>query len=323
MPLVVTENWSGRKLSLRPPWTASRTFVVTGTTDEGTALAAVDATDSTVKIPQLNDVHPYSSRLLCTGPAVSERKGIDYWVIQADYAIPPAGGWSGTPDDPLDQDPVITWDPIEINEPVDTDLDNRPILNSAGVPFKSPPSRPITYLRFKIERNEPYFDISKFTTYANAVNSAAITISGVSFAVQHLRCSLVMPSAPYSASIGSYVRMMYVFEAVPYLLLGAYPFQHRMADIGDEGYYSDSGTKRLAKFSNGKGETISDVRLDGSGLPLTTAYASVVKVGEGNASPVSPPVAVDTLATDTTSSAARWLYYKRVKVVDFSPLFPS
>jgi hypothetical protein len=323
MAIVVTENWSGRKLSLRPPWTASRTFVVTGTTDEGEALAAVDATDSSVKIPQLNDVHPYSSRLLCTGPAVSERKGIDYWVIQADYAIPQAGQFppiSG--DDPLAQEMTVSWEPVEISEPVDTDLDGLPILNSAGFPFKSNPSRPITYLRFKVERNEPYFDIGKFTTYANSVNESAVTISGVTFAAQHLRCSLIIPSAPYLAESASFVKMAYIFEAVPYLLLGEYPFQHRLADIGDDGWYLDGSTKRSKKFSNGKGETVSDVRLDGTGLPLVTPFPDV-KVGDNNADPVTPPQGVDKYDLDVSSDAVTWLYYKRVKVVDFSPLFPD
>jgi hypothetical protein len=277
-----------------------------------------------VKIPQLNDVHPYSSRLLCTGPAVSERKGIDYWVIQADYAIPQAGQFppiSG--DDPLAQEMTVSWEPVEISEPVDIDLDKHAILNSAGFPFKNPPSRPITYLRFKVERNEPYFDISKFTTYANSVNESAVTISGVTFAAQHLRCSLIIPSAPYLADSASFVKMAYVFEAVPYLLLGQYPFQHRLADMGDDGWYLDGSTKRSEKFSNGKGEVVSDVRLDGTGLPLSTAFANV-KVGSSNSSPTTPPVAVSPMAVDSSSSSdAVWLYYKRVKVVDFSPLFPS
>lgn len=324
MPLVVTENWSGRKLSLRPPWTASRTFVVTGTTDEGTALAAVDATDSTVKIPQLNDVHPYSSRLLCTGPAVSERKGIDYWVIQADYAIPDAGQFpSISGDDPLAQEMTVSWEPVEISEPVDTDLDGRPILNSAGKPFKSNPSRPLTYLRFKVERNEPYFDIMKFKTYANSVNEAAVTISGVTFAAQHLRCSLIIPSAPYLADSASFVKMAYIFEAVPEGLLGDYPFQHRIADEGDEGCFLNPDTSKLeyAKFTNSRKDELTNVRLNGSGIPLSTVYQDI-SVG-GGYTPQSPYKAVSPYKKDVTSDQVVWLYYKKTRVVDFSPLFPA
>lgn len=298
MSVVVTENWSGRKLSLRPPWTASRVFVVTGTTDESAALAAVDPTDSSVKVPQLNDVHPKSSRLLCTGPYVNECKSPEYWVIQADYAIPQAGEFPDISGDPLEQEMQILWESIEVNEAVDRDLGNRPIFNSAGFAFKNQVSRPMTYLAFKIERNEPYFDLSKFSTFAK----------------QHLRCSTIYPSAPYTPS-SSFVKMSYRFEVIPENLLGQYPFQHRIMDAGDDGRNANGP----AKFENSDGEVVGDVRLNGLGTPLVKHYPDFTVAG---LTPVGPPTETDVYDLETSADAV-WLIYERVKVVDFSPLFPS
>ena len=87
MPIKVTENWSGYRLSFKPPWTASREFVVTGVTTGSEALAAKDDNDSTLKIPGETDEHPESASLICDGPEIKERKGTDFWVISANYHL--------------------------------------------------------------------------------------------------------------------------------------------------------------------------------------------------------------------------------------------
>src|SRR4051812_32722077 len=135
MAIVVTENWSGRRLSERPPWTASREFVVTGTTSIVDACAATG-------VPQNQDAHDTVPALQCEGPVVKESKGIDSWVITCDssYNPPEAVG------DPLLAPTTITWAECDASEPVDYDLDGLPIVSSNTEPAKGS-SRPFGYDR--------------------------------------------------------------------------------------------------------------------------------------------------------------------------------
>jgi hypothetical protein len=330
MAIVVKENWSGQRLNLKWPWTASREFTVTGTTDPVTALEATG-------LPLRNDGHPANpARLICEGVEIKDVPGPSFFVITANYSCPESGKFDdGNEDDPLQEPARISWTKMDVTELVDRDVNGRAILNSNGSPA-DPMPLPCTMRQLIITKNFPYFDIVLADTYENAVNSTAINLSGVvTVAEQHMRCACIAPATEYEAG-ALFVPMRFVFEIYTTDVLGNYPFQYRQMDGGTEGWYSDTSTnpatKRKAKFSNGKGELLSDVvRLDGTGKPLTLMF-SAVKVGESNATPVTPPAAVQAYAREyytadgtaqgsaNASTAAVFNIWKRARIVDMTPL---
>lgn len=328
MPVVVTENWSGYRMSYKPPWNATREFVVTGVTSGSAALVAVDANDSSKKIPREKEEHPEGAALLCAGPEIKERKGTDYWVIACSYGLDD-GKIEAVGGDPLNIKPTYTWEHVEVSEQVDVDLDGRPILNTAGFPLDGA-CRPVVYKRLHVVRNEPSWNVSRSIACENAVNDAIINLgNGVQIAKQHMRCASITPDGSYTAGF-RFLPMHYIFEVIFDDSLGAYPFQHRFLDLSTQGWYSDSGTKRSARFSNGKGELMDEaVRLDGTGLPLLSAFTNV-KVGQGNAAAVVPPKEVNVYANEyykngvkqaaLSGADATILYFKRTRVVDLSVL---
>lgn len=313
MAIIVTENWSAEALSYRSPYTAVREFVVTGTTNAQEAINAPG-------IPQRNATHPYNLALRCLGPAVRQHRGLEYWVIECPYSVPEGGSTHETePDDPLNKPARISWQNIEVTEAVDRDLDGRPILYTNGAPVDPPLSRPTRFKQLRVVRNEPTWDINKSLGFENATNANPVTIGGtITVAAQHMRCVSIQPAGEYEQG-STYLAMEYLFEIIFDDSLGSKPFQHRIMDQGDDGWYDDDGTIRRGKFSDGRGEPITGVRLDGSGKPHAGSF-SHVRVGPDDAAPVSPPQAVDVMEKEVTSGAV-FLYYKKTRVVDFAGIF--
>jgi hypothetical protein len=329
MPIRVREIWSQRRLSLREPWQAMRVFNVDGAASDAAACLAQDAV-SGFRIPQYKDAHDSTTSLLCGGPAVVGRDGPTSYQVQCAYELDPraTGGAGGNP---LSKPVEITWETVEISEPVDSDLDHLPILNSAGEPLRGG-SRNITFKRLKLVKNMPYYDINLSVSYENSVNSAAMTFLGqVSIDVQHMRCAVIGPTTTYT-TVSPFVPIMFLFDVFLDDSLGKYPFQHRFLDASTVGWYTDSGTKKVAKWSDGKGNVFgSDVRLDGTGIPLPGPYSNI-KVGEDNASPVTPPKAISYYQKEIYSDAGQltplvspatqavFLYWKKARIKDLSPL---
>lgn len=310
MAILVTRRWKEDRLSLREPWSASHSFDVTGTSDPNQALAQVPF--------QLNTPLRPGSRLVCSGPSIEGHPSSEHYIIRCDFRIPETGEFREPDEDPLNDPIEVTWGPVEQELPVDTDLDGLAIVNSAG-DLKEGQTRPVTHLSLSLRKNYPYFNLDWFATWANSVNESPVTIGGLTFAAQHLYCKYPMPAAPYRVN-DPFVPVVWVFELVPNGLLGPYPFQHRFADQGSQGWWLDGSDDRKAPFttrnSDGEWEPISSpIRLNGSGQPLTSLYSSV-RVASGEV-PLTPPVAQATYQQEVTSSVV-WRYYKRVRLADFS-----
>jgi hypothetical protein len=328
--ITVRENWSARRLSLRWPWNAYREFTVAGASTEAIALTAVDPV-SGLAIPKEKDGHVANvTRILCLGPEVKECVGTDYWTIGCNYQASDTGG-TGSPDhtdDPLLEPAEIQWDHAEVSEAVDRDVIGRPILNSAGLPFEAQPSRDTPFKKFTIVKNFPFFDLTLCATYDNTVNSAAISLGmGISAAEQHLRCVSIIPAAPYRAT-ATFVPVAFSFELVALNTLGLYPFQHRIMDVGREGWTSGGKHKPFSVLNDdtGKFDPIdSPIRLNGTGVPIIPLFANV-KVGDAGSTPAAPITQTNTYQKETTlisgstNTAAVFLYFQKTRVVDMSPL---
>jgi hypothetical protein len=313
MAIEVTERWSGYRLSLRPPWKATRVFDVSGTNDPVAALAATD-TSTGLTIPQEGETGP--SDLPCQGPEITERKSPGFFVITCTYGE--AGGGTVDPRRPNE----YQWQTVEVNEPVSADIDGRPIWNSAADPFEGA-YRTITFKRLTATRYEPFFDITRSNTFENACNSAAVSLgAGISIDVQKMRCVSIQPASSYTI-LDLRIPISYTFDIIFDDSLGPYPFQHRFPNVGVNGWYDDSGTKRKAQFTDGKarqGNTMqTPVPLDATGIPLSTNWGFVKLTPENKTAVASPRVVVPYLSRTLPTGESEW-FYKRTRLVNFAGL---
>ena len=74
---------------------------------------------------------------------------------------------------PLDRPADIEWGGIDLTETVSTDINDLPIVNSAGDYYDPLPERPIRGSGVVITRNEAANPATVVTTYSNTTNSAA------------------------------------------------------------------------------------------------------------------------------------------------------
>ena len=284
---------------------------MTGTTD---AVAALTADDGTTAVPQADAGHPGNGRLKCLGPEVKERKGPDYWVIGCEYEIPNAGNATVGTTDPLLEKPFVEWRPLTTSEPVDTDLDGRPIANAAGDLFQGA-TRSVRGFSFTVTRNEPFFDILKSETWSNTVNSVDMMISGVLFPANTLLLASIAPTGRYQFG-AKYVNIGYDFERLP--LINKHPFQHRYLNVGDQGWYTSGSGPSKGKFVNEGGDVISSVKLALDGTPLSPSGEAIYVGGGGTRSAaIATPTATTQFSTEALPSNGGWaLYFKRVRVAD-------
>lgn len=315
MPVEVTEKGSGQRMSLRPPWTAQREFEVSGVTTAEEALAAIDPRTG-LAIPQRTVPYSPGSLLQCEGPEVAGvTEGGTFWTIRCQYTL---NAITNGDEHPLNQPTKFRWETVETSEPVDRDLDGRPFMNAAGSLFQ-PASRPITYKRLYARRFEPAYDVAKAAAYENAVNEKAFTLRGLPIKAQHMRCCAILPNQEYDEN-SPYIEIVYVLEIVLDDALGDYPFQHVFLNAGTEGWWSDSGTTRAGKFTNGKGEEIGrPVRLAASGI-LHATESNTIKVGPNNASPAANPNAVSVYKYITDLTNGDRMVFKRVRLANLSAL---
>ncbi|GAF73804.1 unnamed protein product, partial [marine sediment metagenome] len=112
-------------------------------------------------IPQLWDAYPNET-----------------WTYVSDVSVKPASGpthfkaivtYVSTPD-PLNEDPEITWSFAVSNEPVDRDIDGKPLVNSAGESFDPPITKDANDIVLHIVRNEAGFNSIVADNYKGAVN---------------------------------------------------------------------------------------------------------------------------------------------------------
>jgi hypothetical protein len=336
----VTENWSGSRLSLRAPFSAEKEFVVTGVNgNETAALTAVDS-DTGVRIYQRREGHPGNpERLKCEGPSIKERKGPDYFVITCPF-VQDDGSLNDNTDDPLTQPVSITWSPVRTTFPVDHDLDNKPIINSAGDFFEALPTQELAHKELRIVKNMPFYDLSLSRDFELAVNRDRITLSGqITVAPEHMKCEMIGPAVSDYAPDAPFLPIAFVFSVMPEMLTGAHPWAHRMIDSGHYGWGDKGGgTKIHGPFVNERAERFGElVRLNGSGSYLPKPYgSSALKIGGAYTGEVYPAVSAPTNAQpfateyykgDGTSQTAPndqtesvILYYKAVRIVDFSRL---
>ena len=125
-------------------------------------------------IPRVGQRHPADPTAICRSV---DPKPISpaFWRVTASYYSPAGGtGKDGEPLNPLDQPPEIHWGFEQIVQQVDTDIDGKAIVNSAGEAFDPPPEMPFRRPVLSVTRNERKFPGALARAYAGgrgAVNS--------------------------------------------------------------------------------------------------------------------------------------------------------
>jgi len=171
----VKEDWRGLGAEIDTEGaTAPRIFTV-----------KFDAADSPIQrpflaqnaagIPTLNSAHPYKPWLYVKNKNVESIGPFDFEVTVNYTTRSTTGGQEGEMQDPtespLEAPWIVEWDFVMSNEPIDTDIDGKPIINSAGESFDPPITKDFHDLLLRIQRNEATFNPIIANDYKGAINS--------------------------------------------------------------------------------------------------------------------------------------------------------
>jgi hypothetical protein len=278
----------------------------------------VDAADENVAsfasgVPQQNTSHLLDPRLLVQGsPAVRALMPGTLYEVRVRYVRLRGGG--NETEDPFNKAPVVHWQIGNTNEPVDSDVDGNPILNSVGDVVEGL-TEEFPTLHVAHTRPVGSYDIQKALAYGNKTNSDSFSIKG--------------PNGPMSVNQGQ--ALCRSITAEPYALDAEYVmettllefredgFKRRLLDQGYHGLYDDSGTTRIDRFSNGKGELWAlPVRLNG-GKPIKQGSVDF-KVGAANKTPIAGTTPKGAEPDPKSTAEAKFFLWKRKKSIAFSGL---
>lgn len=276
MAAFVTERWSDRRSTrTKETWTAQRGFDVTfGVGDSPTEEQVLAV------VPAINDAHPDNARLLAMEPDV-KRLGFGLYRVLVKYQIP-ADGYQhygeGAVSDPLLVPPVYRWTMGTVSLPVDKDIHNNPILNSAGFPLQGTVNRDFPVPTLVITRNEPYYDIQTAIAYAFSVNSTQFTIPGAGYVDPgQSMCHSIQPAGEFTPSAG-FVKIQYTFEFRD-TNRPPFGFKLRLLDQTTAAFYTGlDSAQHVGQFFDSTGKRVhAPVLLKGDGRPIQSDY----KVGDG------------------------------------------
>jgi len=174
-------------VNVKPEWsTAEAPIDRSGSSARLSWTVLLDGRDSFVQapitarqapgIPRVGQRHPTDPTAVCRSVEPKSLSPI-LWRVTASYATPSgATNEKGESLNPLDAPPEISYDFEQIQQMIDTDLDDKPIVNTAGDPFDPKPEIPYGRPLVRITRNEQEFPGAKARDYAGgrgAINSDA------------------------------------------------------------------------------------------------------------------------------------------------------
>jgi hypothetical protein len=156
---------------------------------------------------------------------------------------------------PLEWPLRVSLGSTEFDKPVWKDINDDPVVNSAGQRFGDPVLMDDSRNLLKIIRNESNFKASNIDKYKDVINSDEF-LTHPPFSV---KARPITAEALYSSEIGYYSEVTYTFQ---------FDSKKWKKIILDEGYATFDGS-RLQQVLDGKGQPVSEpVLLDGSGGQL-------------------------------------------------------
>ena len=293
---TATERWKERLITQASgQWRGTMGWDVVGFVDELDAYSAIPYS--------INDPHPLEPALMLARFRPSS-KGLTMITIVAEFEVPVDGYFEGNAS-PLDQLERYEWKSGGNNLPVDHDINNNPLVTSAGVPIKGATNF-FTSRFLHVRRYEPFYNASLAAQYENTVNSAPMTIAGFGSITQgQLILRSYQPTHDYTSS-SLWVHVEYVFEFFPT------GFQSRNLDA-DKMCLDSSG--KCQQILDASGNPVSkDVTLNGYGIPAQAGFWAG-RVGNAPTAGPTPPG-----ATVQGSGAATFLVYNIKGQNDFTQL---
>lgn len=242
--------------------------------------------------------HPLDSRLIAGPPEV--RPVGPYgrlWVYSLPYESTDNGA---IPGNPLDLPPDILWEPGNAAEPIDRDVFNNPIINSAGDAPSTPLTEEFPTMQLSVTRWEQTYDVQKYFAYRNRVNNDTLNIFN-KWIVLPGQCRVVgyFPAQSFPLD-APYVQVTYRFEFQEGekqdddgLWDG---FKRRFLDQGRMGWYGSGANAKHVAFWDATGQkATAEVLLDGYGKPLDTSYTAAGQTATVNPYALPSQVKLDVM----------------------------
>ena len=306
MSIVVTQPWSGLKVSRGDPRTAEVAFDVwfNGADNPGTAQGALDAVysaysiqqNSTAAVPESGSTQNYFCNQISAACS-----GFGVYRVSAMYSTTPRGHFNN-PALPLSEPIEYLFQPASVSEPVDRDYYGNPIANANSDAFQSLPSKFFGIINLTIRWNSLSYDVAGLETYHNTVNSGTWTFGpGGTWSVAggEAFCKGIMSMTEVTVD-SPYVRLEGQWELKPPIsgidsdgLADSY--KYRVLNAGRRCFFTDSVPKtRLGDiiYNGGMSNTLrvqDDVRLGTTGIPLLTESFAVQDALGTTQTPVANP----------------------------------
>jgi len=192
--------------------------------------------------------------------------------------------------DPLDEPPKRSWGSIVSEQPIDHDINGKPLVNTAGEPFDPPITIPVYDDVLRIVRNEATYDNFRMRRYRNSLNMYPF------MGWPALTCKMVEISAE------EIVEADWTYYQVTYEI-------HMRADEDENGNLVawkrrvlNRGFRRFLR-------------------PEEEGYPGFIAIKDAEGEPVSEPVLLNLEGNDVVDKDnAVWLLFDVVKVADWRSL---
>lgn len=345
MAITYTESWDQSFSDTLNERQVTIDYHVVDDTNPLTAVSYKSATEATsgASFPIKGQVWASDTRYRLHSLSSPKFKGPRYAVVTGTYKTGPFGG-SETEDNPFAVPTRYRWRPVTQSEQRDTDIEGRPLLNSAGDPFSTPVQGYINTYIVEAVRNEAAFNAPLAVQYQNTVNNDSFQLAGSTIQAGEALCTGIFPASAYTLG-QEYVEVTYQFEIKERLTLfgGGRVTAHvyRIMDQGRQGFVDAGGalSKVPIYYRNGDGDinnptlAPTDVPLD-RGAPLGepgaggTTYWSIDaafnppdKGWIDNPQVSAPPLlAIDKDPDPPAGSGITFLFYRKHAEANFGAL---
>lgn len=277
MPVQVTEFYTAYEWT--PGESCHREFYVSGIDDE---WAVLSARDGTLTIPQEGEAVAHDSDLTWGTPKITRETPVNDWKVVCDatsIVLQPGESPAGTGRIMLQ----YQFHFGAASEPRYYDVDQNPLLNSAGDPVDPPPSTEHQSLFIDVIRVESYYNLELAVEYQNTVNEDTVSFPGLG-KIQPGQVKFVgyIPAQPIWMTAKNFDTVM-SFEVNR---LGFDPYGLDMGLRGWRYKYGAEFNRVLGSFRDARGDKITTpIRLNGQGMPLDNSAGVTVD----GATPVACP----------------------------------
>lgn len=145
-----------------------KVFRVLSDTDIDTITA-----NSADGIPVRGDAYDESHPLLLANSVRSRPMGFSRRAFTVEV------GYTSVPYNPISADPKETWDTVQVEEPIDQDVDGNPITNKADESFDPPITREFADLVMTRSKNLPAFNTAFWYPFIDTLNNASYRGFGI------------------------------------------------------------------------------------------------------------------------------------------------